>query len=50
MTFNRRRILAFAVSTLLAEGRVGRTAAADGPGRVRAAVDRFARLPATSSG
>jgi beta-lactamase class A len=50
MTFDRRGILALGVSALLAEGGIERTAAAEGPARVRAAVDRFARLPATSSG
>jgi beta-lactamase class A len=51
MTFDRRRILALAVSALSAQcGGIGPTAASAGPARVRAAVDRFARLPATNSG
>jgi beta-lactamase class A len=51
MTFSRRGILALTVSGFSAQRvGIGRAAAPDGPARVRAAVDRFARLPATSSG
>jgi beta-lactamase class A len=49
MNFDRRRTLALAASALAAPALVGR-ARAQGGGHVQAAIDRFAKLPATASG
>jgi beta-lactamase class A len=50
MHLDRRRVLALTASAAAAPALVKTTAAAGEPARVQAAVDRFARLPATASG
>src|SRR5262245_166483 len=50
MNFDRRRAAALAVSALAAPAIIGRAAAQGGDGRVQAAMDRLAKLPATASG
>ena len=49
MNRDRRRMLAFGASALAAPVLVKQTAAADGAARAQAAVDRFARIPASAS-
>ena len=49
MNRDRRRILALAASALAGPAFIKQAAAAEGAARAQAAVDRFARIPATAS-